>query len=288
MPLRQDYEKVSSSESADSITESVLRNKDAFLSLCMIKDSDHYTFFHSLNVACLCITIGRYLLFDKGNLVALGVGALLHDIGKVRIPEAIVNKPGRLTEKEFSVMKKHAEYSLEILSKSSRLSWDSIHLAYQHHERFDGSGYPRNLRGLRINQFALIAAIADVFDAVTTNLPYRNAMPVIIAMEKMIEWGKKEFYPPYLFKFIQCIGIYPVGTVVELDTREIGIVSEINHLDLEKPKLIGIFDSHYRRLKEPKMIDLTSEEYRRIGISRCLDARKIDINSKNFLENLTL
>ncbi|MEW6379557.1 MAG: HD domain-containing phosphohydrolase [bacterium] len=113
----------------------------------------------------------------------------------MRIPEKIVNKPGRLTDEEFAVIKKHPEYSQEILTKSLHIRWDSIHLAYEHHERFDGSGYPLRLKGLRINQFALIAAIADVFDAITSDRPYRKAMPML-PCPRCWNGVKKTFPPP--------------------------------------------------------------------------------------------
>ncbi|MCL6584747.1 MAG: HD-GYP domain-containing protein [bacterium] len=270
---------------ADAAVESVFRNKDAFLSLGMIKNYDAYTFYHSLNVSCLCITVGRYLFFDKEDLIALGVGALLHDIGKVRIPEKIINKLGRLTEEEFSIIKKHPEYSQEILSRCPHIRWDSVHLAYQHHERFDGSGYPLGLKGFRINQFALIAAVADVFDALTSDRPYRSAMSPAVAIAKMLEQGERDFCFSYLLKFIQCLGIYPIGTVVELDSRQIGIVTEINHLNLERPTILALYDSQYRRLKEPQVIDLASEQYQKIGISRCLDPAKIEVDIRQFLES---
>ena len=199
-------------ECTDNLTKSVLRNKDAFLNLIMIQHHDNYTFYHSMNVCCLCLTIGRYLFLPEVDLKALGVGALLHDIGKTRIPKEIINKPGKLTEKEFSIIKKHPKWSLEILSENSsgsKLTYDSINLAYEHHERFDGSGYPLGIKEFRINQFALIAAIADVFDAMTTDRPYRKAMSSDTALKIMFEAGGKDFCPKYLAKFAQCMGIYP-------------------------------------------------------------------------------
>jgi len=273
----------------DSMTDSILRNKDAFLSLSVVKGHDNYTFYHSMNVCTLCLTMGRYLCFSKEDLLAIGMGALLHDIGKIKIPLSILNKPGKLTEEEFAVMKKHAEYSSEILSHYSSLRWDSINLAYEHHERFDGSGYPLNLKGDRINQFALIAAIADVFDALTTDRPYREAMPVDVAMEKIFQWGEKDFAPPLVEKFVQCMGVYPISTIVELDNNEIGLVASINHSNLERPKLIGILDKNYIKLKKPKIIDLASDEYHRIFVKRCFDRKNLGmkINTAKLLEDFT-
>ena len=274
----------------DAMTESVLKNKDAFLNLSVIKDHDNYTFYHSLNVCCLCLTMGRYLLFPKDDLMALGVGALLHDIGKIRIPQSILNKPGRLTGEEFSIVKKHPETALEMLSVSTSLRWDSILLAYEHHERFDGSGYPHGLKGSRINQFAAIAAIADVFDAVTTDRPYRRAMSLDVAIRMILEGSDKDFATPFALKFAQCMGIYPISTLVELNSGEICLVASINHVNLERPKLINLYNSKYRKLPQPKVIDLASDEYNGIYIKRCIDAKAagIEIDVANLLENVTV
>lgn len=209
----------------------------------------------------------------------------MHDIGKVKIPKEIINKPGKLTEEEFSVIKKHPKWSLEILSEHSyrsQLTWDSINLAYEHHERFDGSGYPLGIKEFRINQFALIAAIADVFDAMTTDRPYRKAMSPDTAL-KIIFKSRKDFCPRYILKFAQCMGVYPLNSVIELDNGEIGIVTGINHQILERPKLLVVFDLDHGRLKKPKSIDLVSEEYRRIIVKRCIDASKIGIDTNAYL-----
>jgi len=275
----------------DDMTGSVLRNKDAFLNLSVIKNHDNYTFYHSLNVCCLCITMGRYMRFFKEDLFALGIGALLHDIGKIRIPAEILNKPGKLTEEEFSIVKKHPDYAFEMLSGYSGLRWDSIYLAQQHHERINGKGYPLGLKGNKINQFALIAAIADVFDAMTTERPYRKAMPPDVAMKIIMNGSDQKFSSDYITKFTQMIGVYPTSTALELDNREIGIVAAPNHLEPERPKLIIIMDSDHKKLAKPKLIDLAKEEYIRVDIARCLKKDEINIGEQKkirIIENFIL
>lgn len=272
----------------DALTGNVLRHKDAFLSLSMIKHHDNYTFYHSLNVCCLSLTLGRFLHYNKEDLIALGVGALLHDIGKVKIPQAILNKPGPLTDQEFSIMKKHPEYSFEILSESSSLRWDSIHLTYEHHERFGGNGYPRGLKGDRINQFARIAAIVDVFDAITTDRPYRQAMSANEAMKNLFDRGERDFYPPMLLKFAQCMGTYPISTTVELSSKEIGVVIGVNHQYLERPKVLCIYDSDHHKPNQPYLADLTSEHYKGIYIKKCLEAKKVGFDIPKLLESVKI
>lgn len=273
-------------ESMDKITESVLRNKDAFINLTTIKKYDEYTFYHSMNVCCLCITMGRYLLFSKDELMSIGIGALLHDTGKIKIPENIINKPGKLTDNEFNIIKKHPEYSREILSQYKDINQDSLDLAYQHHEKFNGKGYPQGLMGISINKFAMIASIADVYDAITSDRVYQKARPVDIAMKKILEWGREDFAHEYVLKFSQCMGIYPVSSVLELDNREVGIVAEVNHLNLERPKIIKVLDSEYKALRKPELIDLEEDRYRGIEIKRCLDARRMGINTNYFLNRM--
>ena len=273
-------------ETTDNMTKSVLRNKDAFSNLIMIQHHDNYTFYHSMNVCCLCLTMGRYLSLPEVDLATLGVGALLHDIGKVRIPKEIINKPGKLTDQEYSVIKNHPKWSLEILSEYSAcspLNWDSINLTYEHHERFDGSGYPLGIKGDRINQFALIAAIADVFDAITTDRPYRKALSPFTALKIMFEANGKDFSPEYLSKFTHCMGIYPVSSVIELDNGEIGVVTEINHQAFGRPKMVVVSDLDHGKLKKPKPVDLSSDEYSRIVVKRAIDANKIGIDTNAYL-----
>jgi putative nucleotidyltransferase with HDIG domain len=217
------------------MVDSIFRNQDALLSLSRLKSYDDYTFQHSLNVSVLSLAMGRSLGLIQDELRRLGVGAILHDIGKMIIPEEILNKPGRLTDEEFTVMKSHTLQGAKILMKAPGVEEECVAVALNHHERFSGRGYPRGLEGMSIGKFGMISAIVDVYDAITSNRCYHTGVPSHQAIQKIYEWGKTDFYPVYVQKFIQCLGVYPIGTVVTLDTGEMGVVYQQNHTDLLRP-----------------------------------------------------
>jgi putative nucleotidyltransferase with HDIG domain len=221
----------------DEMVESIFRNKHALVSLSRLKSFDDYTFHHSVNVAVLSLALGRHLGILKGELRRLGIGAILHDVGKMMIPEEILNKPGRLTSSEFAVIQTHTLHGARILMESRDVPDDCAAVAMNHHERFDGRGYPRAVQGLAIGKFGLIAAIADVYDAITSDRVYHKGIPGHQALQKIYEWARTDFYPIYAEKFIQCIGVYPVGSLVGLDTGETGVVCRPNYDQLLRPRV---------------------------------------------------
>ncbi|GAB4261056.1 MAG: HD-GYP domain-containing protein [Deferrisomatales bacterium] len=244
----------------DSMVDSIFRNPDALTSLSRLKSFDDYTFQHSLNVAVLALALGRHLGLVKNELRRLGIGAILHDVGKMRVPEQILNKPARLTEEEFAVIKTHSLHGAQILLTTGSLPEECAAVALNHHERFNGQGYPRGLHGLEIGKFGLISAIADVYDAISSDRVYHKGMPSFQAMQKIYEWGKTDFYPIYVQKFIQCIGIYPVGSVVKLDTEEVAVVSRQNREQLLRPQVRIVADETGEPLAEPEPADLTEPD----------------------------
>lgn len=219
----------------DEMVDSIFRNQDALASLTRLKSFDDYTFQHSVNVSVLALALGRHLGLVKGELRRLGIGAILHDVGKMRVPEEILHKPSRLTDAEFTVMKTHPLHGAKILMSTRALPEDCSSVALNHHERFNGVGYPRGLSGLAIGKFGLISSLADVYDAITSNRVYHTGMPSHQAVQKIYEWTKTDFYPLYAQKFIQCLGIFPIGSVVRLDTGEVGVVARQNHDQLLRP-----------------------------------------------------
>jgi HD-GYP domain-containing protein (c-di-GMP phosphodiesterase class II) len=219
----------------DEMIDSIFRNPDALTSLSRLKSFDEYTFHHSVNVCVLSLALGRHLGIVKGELRALGVGALLHDFGKITVPPEILNKPGRLSVQEFQRVRAHPLHGAKMLMQCSDLTDGCATVALNHHERFDGRGYPRGLSGLEIGKFGLISAIVDVYDAITSDRVYHRAVTGHEAVKKIYEWGKTDFYPLYVQKFIQCLGIYPTGSVVRLDSGELGVVSKQNPDHLLRP-----------------------------------------------------
>jgi putative nucleotidyltransferase with HDIG domain len=246
----------------DKMVDSIFRNRDALASLSRLKSFDDYTFQHSLNVSVLALTLGRHLGIVKGELRRLGIGAVLHDVGKMRVPEAILNKPGRLTDEEFAVMKGHPLHGAKILMGTPDVPQECSAVALNHHERFNGRGYPRGLEGLNIGKFGLISAIVDVYDAITSDRVYHKGMPSHQAVQKIYEWGKTDFYPIYVQKFIQCLGIYPIGSIVQLDTGEVGVVCRQNHQALLRPRVRLVRGPARQPLSRLVDVDLTEPDPR--------------------------
>ena len=235
---------------------SIFRNRDALLSLARIKDYDAYTYQHSLNVATLVLNLGVAVGVLEDELFRVGVGALLHDIGKTRIPDSIVRKPGRLTEEEFRIVRQHTVLGAQLLLEHRGVPEDSVAAALNHHERFDGSGYPRGLSGHGIGKFGLLCAVCDVYDAMTTTRPYQRAFSPAAALRRLYEWAGRFFHPVYVQKFIQCVGVYPAGTVVRLDTGETGVVVRQNRDDLVRPWVRVVTTPQGYPLPTPVDVDL--------------------------------
>jgi HD-GYP domain-containing protein (c-di-GMP phosphodiesterase class II) len=175
--------------------DSIFRNPEALTSLTRLKGYDEYTFVHSINVCILCLALGRQLHFTQEELQGIGIGALLHDAGKMRLPPQILNKPGKVTEAEYIEIKKHPLLTLEVLEKAGKIPEVSLKMAIQHHERYNGRGYPFGLAAHQIGQFGQIAAIADVYDAITSDRCYQRGIPPHEGIRKIYEWSKGDFNP---------------------------------------------------------------------------------------------
>lgn len=240
----------------EKMANSILRNKDALLSLCRIKNKDDYTFLHSVSVGALLISFAHALDFKHDAIKLLGVGGMLHDIGKTKVPNEILNKPGALTEEEFVIMKSHVVHGCSILRKSPGIAQVSFDVASQHHERFDGSGYPLGLKNSEMSVYGQMAAIVDVYDAITADRCYHKGMEPTVAIRKMFEWSKFHFNPKLLRTFIRIVGIYPVGTLVMLESGKIGVVIEQSETDMTRPLVRIIFDAKKNYFIAPKDIDL--------------------------------
>ena len=240
----------------EKMANSILRNKDALLSLCRIKNKDDYTFLNSVSVGALLISFAHALDFKRDEIKQLGIGGMLHDIGKTKVPNEILNKPGALTEEEFVIMKSHVVHGCSILRKSPGIAQVSFDVAAQHHERFDGSGYPLGLKNAEMSVYGQMAAIVDVYDAITADRCYHKGMEPTVAVRKMFEWSKFHFNPKLLRTFIRTVGIYPVGTLVMLESGKIGVVIEQCETDMTRPLVRAIFDAKKNYFITPADIDL--------------------------------
>lgn len=239
-----------------TMIDSIFRNADALSSLTRLKGYDEYTFVHSVNVCVLCLTLGRRLAYPRSDLEALGIGALLHDTGKIRIQPAILNKPGRLDEAEMAEIKRHPLYSVEVLESAIGIPEEAKKVALQHHERWNGGGYPHGLLGDEIGSFGQVAALCDAYDAMTSDRCYAKGMPPHEGIRKIHEVSGTHFHPDIVQSFIRCMGIYPVGTVVQLNTREIGVVTAVNRQKILRPRLTLLFRDSRTRMPHPVPVDL--------------------------------
>lgn len=217
-----------------------LKQNEAALSLLgSVCGFDHYVFSHSFQVTLYTITVAIRMGFNQKELMDIGLGAILHDIGKMMVPYEILSKPGSLTNDEFLLMKKHTEFGFEILRRQEDLSLLTAHCAFQHHERFDGSGYPRNLTDAEIHPYAKIIAICDVYDALTSNRVYRNAMLPHEAIEILYSGVGTNFSKDLVEDFKNTVALYPLGLTVTLTTGEVGVVIR-NHPELSSRPMIRV------------------------------------------------
>jgi len=243
----------------NSMVDSVLRNHDALTSLTRMKNFDEYIFVHSLDVCILSLSMARHLSLPREEMVEIGIGALLHDVGKMRIDPQILKKPATLSETEWVEVRKHPIYSLEIMEDSKGISEQAKQLALQHHERYNGNGYPFGLKGEAISLCGQIAGIVDFYDAVTTDRPFQKAVQPHEAIRKLYERGIEDFNRLLVERFIQCIGIYPFGTFVLLDTEEMGIVCGVKPEMLLRPNVLVIYQNSKMPYPQPFMVDLTEK-----------------------------
>jgi len=258
----------------ERIVESIFRQQDALLPLAQLKNHDDYTFQHSVSVCALMTSFARALELPREIIREIAIGALLHDVGKATIPDPILNKPGKLTDAEFEQMKTHVVQSKIILEATPGISPVALSVAAQHHERFDGSGYPNKLKGDGINQYGQMSAIVDVYDAITSNRCYHEGMPPTEALRKILEWSKFHFNPELVQVFIRSLGIYPTGSLVRLESGRLAVVEEQYPDKLMEPRVRIIFHTRGYYLK-PELIDLRHSQDRIVG---CEDFRQWKID----------
>jgi len=216
-------------KTVDKIIDEILTNDFILLNLQDIKSFDNYIFSHSLSVTLLSILMGKNLGYNKRFLRDMGIGCMLHDIGKLDISKEILEKPERLTEEEYEIVKFHTNYGYRrIIDQDEGLPATSAHVALEHHERLNGSGYPRGLKGEEIHIFSRIASIADVYDAMTSDRIYRPAYPPHEAVEFIMGGSGSLFEYNLVKSFLKSIAPYPVGDIVLLNTQEVGIVVDVN------------------------------------------------------------
>jgi HD-GYP domain-containing protein (c-di-GMP phosphodiesterase class II) len=243
----------------NNIIDELLGNDDILYNLSEIKSVDDYTFEHSVNVCILSLITGIGLGFDISRLRELGTGAMLHDIGKLCIPQEILKKPSQLTVDEFEEIKKHTIFGYEILKKSEKVSLVSAYIAFGHHERFDGSGYPLQLKNENIQLCARIAAVADVYDALTSDRVYRKKLRPNEVYEYITSLGANHFDPRVIESFVKYVTIYPTGTGVLLNTRERALVIQPNKNLPTRPVVRIVYDDNMKKQTIMREVDLSEQ-----------------------------
>lgn len=259
-------------EVIDSLLEELKENKSALITLINLKSFDDYTYVHSFNVTIYSLILGMDLYLDEIKLKKLGLGAIFHDIGKIQIPPEILNKKGPLTEKEYETIKNHTREGYKILGKVPNLPAVSRHVALSHHERCDGRGYPKGLKCEKIPLFSRIVAVADVYDALITERPYR---PKILPHEA-IEIVMASAGPQLDFELVKIFGKrivpYPIGTTVRLTTGEVGVVKDVKYGFTTRPTVKILYDKNGEKLPKDKVYDLELIDHPSILIKEVLPA----------------
>ena len=270
-------------QAVTSMTESVLRNPDALLLFSRLREKGDYLHSHALDTAVYMTSFGRFLELSVDQISLLGYVGLMQDVGKLRVPDEILKKRERLTVAEMEQARQHVQHSIDILRETRGLPPEVAELAALHHERRDGSGYPKGLKGAEIGMIGCIAAIADVFDALTGERPYANAVSPSTALSMLYKWRGTLFDATLIEQFIRFVGIFPLGSVVEFNSGEIGIVIAQNLQKRLQPRVMIIRDPSGAELKPQKLLDLSREPKTARGeayrIKRTLEYGKAGINT---------
>lgn len=270
----------------DELVERVLDNPDALIRLSILKNYDEDTYYHSVNVLLLSITLGASLGFEKPVLSALGLSALLHDLGKVKIPVEILKKATSLTRDEWEEMKMHTIYGAQSLLVAPNLNKICSVVALEHHMYLDNSGYPKLPMITKPHIFSRVVQVVDIYDALTSQRPYRKPTLPDNALRLIFVHSKNKLDPIIAKQFVKLMGIYPVGTVVKLNTQEYAVVIKPGKEDITRPVVVVLLDENLKKLENPVRVNLLEEARkggRRHSILETLDPAKVGIDPKDYV-----
>ena len=245
-------------ESTRKLVECILRNSDALFLLSRLRDSSSYASTDCIDAAILAALFGRHMGLTKQELNTLALGVLLRDIGKSKVPSAVIEKQSKLAPAEIKLIQKHVQFSLNILSTAD-VDTEILTIIESHHERFDGKGYPQNRPEAEVSVFAKMASIVDAYDAMTHNRPYRKALPVRKAMDVLHKQRGRRYQPELVDEFAYCLGDYPTGSMVVLNTGQAGIVISQNEISRLQPKVLIFRDGVGNNVITPFTCDLEKE-----------------------------
>lgn len=268
------------------MVDSIIRNPDAFSWLTRMKYKDQYIYNHSVSCSVWAVAFGRHLGLPKKDLQSLAVGALLLDVGKTRLPDKLINNTERYNQYEFKLVKQHVQYSMDIVRSISGVSDDVIDMVATHHERHNGSGYPQGLSGNMIPIFGKIAGLVDCYDAIISERPFASPISPHDAVKKLYEWRDIDFQAELIEQFIQVVGIYPVGTIVELSNGKVGVIVVQHRVLRLRPKIMLLLNEDKHPLASFDTIDLyttiNDEEGKPLDIVRSVEPGLYGIDPEQF------
>ncbi len=257
----------------EKLIECAINDTDAFRCIAALRTKDAYLLEHSINVAFLLVTFGHHLKLDINTLKQLAIGGMLHDIGKIYIDDEILHKPEKLTAEEFEYIKLHQEFAINILKNTNSLTQMSMDVCLMHHEKLDGTGYPKGLKDEQLPLHGRMGCIVDIFDALTASRCYKEAMSPAAAFKILISLTPAHLDYSLVYEFIRCIGVYPVGSLVLLSNEHVGVVWQVKNRDVLHPIVKCFYSLKHKRYIEVTMIDLLkSDVYIDRGVSpSCLN-----------------
>jgi putative nucleotidyltransferase with HDIG domain len=265
----------------NAIVDSVFRNQDALSCMARLRIKDEYLIEHSLNVSILISIFAKHLRIEKNIIEQLALGAFLHDVGKIKIPDRILNKPGRFTDDEYEIMKRHVEYGVEIISQETDISPIALDIIHQHHERLDGQGYPNKLANDEINLYARMIAIVDSYDAMTADRVYKKGMSPIKAFKILSAGAEKSYDKSLVEQFIQCLGVYPIGTLVKLTSGKLGLISQLNKSKPLNPFVKVFYNTRLNQAVAITEVDLSLPKHQD-QIDSCIRPEDFKLNLLGF------
>lgn len=273
-------------EAMAPMVDSVIRNPDAFILLTQLKQSDSYAYNHAMSCSVLAVALGRHIGLPRLMIRDLALGALLFDVGRANIPKDLLSAPRKLSDEEMVVIRQHVETSLNAVAQNPGASQDVLDMVATHHERHDGSGYPRGLKGDEIPLYGKIAGIVDSYDAITSKRPHADPLSSYEAARELYEWRDKAFQAALIEQFIQVIGIYTMGTIVELSDGRVGVVSGQHREARMRPVVTVLLNRDKEFLDEFEEVDLRKErmgqDQQELKIARSLPKGSYDIDPAEF------
>jgi len=271
------------------LADNIVTNPTAMIWLTQLKKKDEYTANHSLNVCILALFFGRSIGMPMDQLKELGIGALLHDIGKLKVPLEVLNKPDRLTNDEYRIMRQHTVFGYDLLRDKKEISHDALQVIQNHHERLDGKGYPHKLVDHQINHYTKLVSIVDVYDAITSKRAYHDAMNPHDALNIIFKSDKGSFDQGLLEQFIKYLGVYPIGSVVELSSGQVGVVMSFNDKHHLTPLILLVLDENKLPYNQYRYLNLAHAVYKKnkepLHISGIVKPEAYDLDVATIIKN---